>query len=73
MRATDQTATEQTASEGLEGERDRLLAIAYGMLGSGIEAEDVVQEAFLRWQGAGSFGGALAAGLPDDRGDAARD
>jgi RNA polymerase sigma-70 factor, ECF subfamily len=50
MRATDQTATEQTASEGLEGERDRLLAIAYGMLGSGIEAEDVVQEAFLRWQ-----------------------
>jgi RNA polymerase sigma-70 factor (ECF subfamily) len=36
-------------SEELEGERGRLFAIAYGMLGSSVEAEDVVQEAFLRW------------------------
>jgi RNA polymerase sigma-70 factor, ECF subfamily len=36
-------------SKALEGERGRLFAIAYGMLGSSVEAEDVVQEAFLRW------------------------
>jgi RNA polymerase sigma-70 factor, ECF subfamily len=36
-------------SEELEGERGRLFAIAYGMLGSSVEAEDVVQEALLRW------------------------
>ncbi len=30
--------------------RSRLTAIAYGMLGSVMEAEDVVQDAFLRWQ-----------------------
>ena len=37
--------------EALYGEvRPRLFAIAYRMLGSAAEAEDVVQEAFLRWQ-----------------------
>ena len=35
-----------------EGARPRLAAIAYRMLGSAAEAEDVVQEAFLRWQAA---------------------
>ncbi|GAA3225294.1 RNA polymerase sigma-70 factor [Actinocorallia longicatena] len=35
-----------------EGVRGRLEAIAYRMLGSAVEAEDVVQEAFLRWEGA---------------------
>jgi RNA polymerase sigma factor (sigma-70 family) len=30
--------------------RPRLLGIAYRMLGSGTEAEDIVQEAWLRWQ-----------------------
>jgi RNA polymerase sigma-70 factor, ECF subfamily len=30
--------------------RSRLLGIAYGMLGSTMEAEDVVQDAYLRWR-----------------------
>lgn len=36
-----------------ESHRRHLLAVAYRMLGSVAEAEDVVQEAYLRWQGAG--------------------
>jgi DNA-directed RNA polymerase specialized sigma24 family protein len=40
---------DQQTSETLERERGRLFAIAYGMLGSSAEAEDVVQDAFLRW------------------------
>ncbi|MDJ0387673.1 sigma-70 family RNA polymerase sigma factor [Roseomonas sp. E05] len=35
------------------GLRPRLLRLAYRMLGSVAEAEDVVQETWLRWQGAG--------------------
>ncbi|MQA79482.1 MAG: RNA polymerase sigma-70 factor [Streptosporangiales bacterium] len=35
-----------------EGQRSRLFGIAYRMLGSAEEAEDVVQDAFLRWDGA---------------------
>ncbi|EFF92140.1 MULTISPECIES: RNA polymerase sigma factor SigJ [Streptomyces] len=35
-----------------EASRPRLEAIAYRLLGSASEAEDAVQEAFLRWQGA---------------------
>jgi len=30
--------------------RPRLFGIAYGMLGSAVEAEDVVQDVWLRWQ-----------------------
>ena len=35
---------------GIDGYRPRLLGLAYRMLGDVHEAEDVVQEAFLRWQ-----------------------
>jgi RNA polymerase sigma factor (sigma-70 family) len=35
-----------------EAARPRLEAIAYRLLGSAVEAEDAVQEAFLRWQAA---------------------
>ncbi|MBO0802074.1 MAG: RNA polymerase sigma-70 factor [Nocardiopsaceae bacterium] len=38
--------------ERFEASRARLAAIAYRMLGSASEAEDVVQETFLRWQAA---------------------
>jgi len=34
-----------------EGVRPRLFGIAYRMLGSAAEAEDIVQDAWLRWQG----------------------
>jgi RNA polymerase sigma-70 factor (ECF subfamily) len=39
------------ALAAFEGVRGRLFGIAYRMLGSASEAEDVVQEAWLRWQG----------------------
>lgn len=32
-----------------EGQRSRLVAVAYGMLGSVMDAEDIVQEAWIRW------------------------
>jgi RNA polymerase sigma-70 factor (ECF subfamily) len=38
--------------EAFEGLRPRLEAIAYRLLGSAAEAEDAVQEAFLRWEAA---------------------
>lgn len=40
--------------ERFEAARPRLEAIAYRLLGSASEAEDAVQETFLRWQAAGS-------------------
>jgi RNA polymerase sigma-70 factor, ECF subfamily len=42
-------ATEMSGGDALEQQRERLFAIAYGMLGTTAEAEDVVQEAFARW------------------------
>jgi RNA polymerase sigma-70 factor, ECF subfamily len=42
-------ATDRRGSDALEQQRERLFAIAYGMLGTTAEAEDVVQEAFARW------------------------
>jgi hypothetical protein len=38
--------------ERFEAARPRLEAIAYRLLGSAAEAEDAVQETFLRWQAA---------------------
>ena len=43
-----------TPLEQFEEQRPRLFGIAYRMLGSVAEAEDVVQDAWLRWNGAGS-------------------
>ena len=44
----------ETASVDIfQSQRGRLFGIAYRMLGSATEAEDVVQEAWLRWQSAG--------------------
>lgn len=38
--------------ELFEGQRSRMFGIAYRILGSAAEAEDVVQDAYLRWHGA---------------------
>ncbi len=38
-------------NEIFERHRSRLTGIAYGMLGSVMDAEDVVQDAYLRWRG----------------------
>lgn len=37
--------------EEFEAQRRRLFGLAYRLLGSAEEAEDVVQDAFLRWDG----------------------
>jgi RNA polymerase sigma-70 factor (ECF subfamily) len=41
--------TTDTRTEAFEAQRPRLLRLAYRMLGSVAEAEDVVQDAWLRW------------------------
>src|SRR4028119_1678293 len=47
----DQGAEPMTAcTEDFERHRSLLFSIAYRMLGSVAEAEDVVQEAYLRWR-----------------------
>ncbi|WP_369135511.1 RNA polymerase sigma-70 factor [Modestobacter sp. I12A-02662] len=40
-----------TALDEFQGQRRRLFGIAYRMLGSATDAEDVLQDAWLRWQG----------------------
>jgi RNA polymerase sigma-70 factor (ECF subfamily) len=42
------------ALEAFEAQRPRLTRLAYRMLGSVAEAEDAVQDAWLRWSGAGT-------------------
>jgi RNA polymerase sigma-70 factor (ECF subfamily) len=42
----------EVATSAFEAQRPRLTRLAYRMLGSVAEAEDVVQDAWLRWQGA---------------------
>ncbi|QRK09530.1 RNA polymerase sigma-70 factor [Archangium violaceum] len=44
------------ALESFEAHRPAMIAIAYRMLGSAAEAEDIVQEAWLRWQAAAREG-----------------
>ena len=43
--------THVDAAEGFDPLRPRLVRVAYRMLGSVADAEDVVQEAFIRWMG----------------------
>jgi RNA polymerase sigma-70 factor (ECF subfamily) len=43
---------EAGAVDLFEANRDRLASLAYRLLGSGADAEDVVQDVFLRWQAA---------------------
>src|SRR3954452_20188007 len=50
MRAGDDTGSLDTATKVFITARPRLFGIAYRVLGSVAEAEDVVQDAWLRWQ-----------------------
>jgi RNA polymerase sigma-70 factor (ECF subfamily) len=43
-------ASDPSATEAFEAERPRLSALAYRMLGTPDDADDVVQDAWLRWQ-----------------------
>ena len=42
-------AMEDVSAKGFEANRGRLFGLAYRMLGSRAEAEDVVQDAYIRW------------------------
>ncbi|MEV4069896.1 sigma-70 family RNA polymerase sigma factor [Nonomuraea fuscirosea] len=48
----DSTATDRFDADRFEAGRDRLASLAYRLLGSAADAEDVVQDAFLHWQAA---------------------
>jgi RNA polymerase sigma-70 factor (ECF subfamily) len=45
----EQVAASDARAGGFEAHRSRLFGVAYRMLGSRAEAEDAVQEAYLRW------------------------
>jgi RNA polymerase sigma-70 factor (ECF subfamily) len=50
MHASDDAGSLEQASKDFIAARPRLFGIAYRILGSAEEAEDIVQEAWLRWQ-----------------------
>lgn len=50
MHAGDDSGSLDEATRDFEAARPQLFGIAYRVLGSAVEAEDVVQEAWLRWQ-----------------------
>jgi RNA polymerase sigma-70 factor (TIGR02957 family) len=47
----DASVMSDAAVDEFEEQRQRLFGIAYRMLGSAVDAEDVLQDAWLRWQG----------------------
>jgi DNA-directed RNA polymerase specialized sigma24 family protein len=47
----DSTAPDRFDTSRFEASRNRLASLAYRLLGSAADAEDAVQDAFLRWQG----------------------
>ena len=47
-----EAARTQDAAASFDPLRPKLMRVAYRMLGSVADAEDVVQEAFIRWMGA---------------------
>jgi len=49
---TDPTTTDPDDTRRFEAGRHRLASLAYRLLGSATDAEDVVQDAFLHWQAA---------------------
>src|SRR5262249_31901307 len=52
LRAAAGEAGRMTGDDAFEAERPRIIRLAYRMLGSTAEAEDVAQDAWLRWRGA---------------------
>ncbi|GAB4005412.1 sigma-70 family RNA polymerase sigma factor [Glycomyces albus] len=48
----ERVSIDRAATERFEASRDRLASLAYRLLGSAADAEDAVQDAFLRWQAA---------------------
>ncbi|MFI9544061.1 RNA polymerase sigma-70 factor [Streptomyces sp. NPDC052016] len=50
MRAGDDADSLDQAAQQFMAARPRLFGIAYRVLGSAVEAEDIVQDAWLRWQ-----------------------
>ncbi|MEU9336623.1 sigma-70 family RNA polymerase sigma factor [Streptomyces sp. NPDC048290] len=48
----DSTARDHFGTHRFEASRNRLASLAYRLLGSAADAEDTVQDAFLRWQAA---------------------
>ncbi|MET9883295.1 sigma-70 family RNA polymerase sigma factor [Streptomyces sp. NPDC006430] len=48
----DSAATDHFDTSRFEASRNRLASLAYRLLGSATDAEDAVQDAFLRWQAA---------------------
>ncbi|GGW55855.1 DNA-directed RNA polymerase sigma-70 factor [Streptomyces griseoloalbus] len=52
MARVDSTATDRFDTSRFQASRNRLASLAYRLLGSAADAEDVVQDAFLHWEAA---------------------